>query len=165
MAAWAGTTLNLTSKNKWTSETAWDGSRGGTSLYEGEPSFQASAQNTGQRGIPDVAYDADPSTGVRVYSKTGAGGWATVGGTSMGSPQWAALFAIANSMRASSGKSALTQPQFTLYPSAEADYHDITSGANGGCGSQCTAGPGYDFVTGVGSPQATLLVPALVAAP
>jgi subtilase family serine protease len=160
-----GTTLKLNSNGTWKSETTWTGSSGGTSAYESEPSYQAGAQNTGKRGIPDVAYDANPSTGVRVYSKSGFGGWVTVGGTSIGSPQWAGLFAIANSMRAGSGKSRLTQPQFTLYPSAEADYHDITSGTNGSCGSQCTAGAGYDFVTGVGSPKANLLIPALVAAP
>ena len=43
--------------------------------------------------------------------------------------------------------------------------YDIVSGSNGTCGALCTAGPGYDFVTGLGSPQANLLVPALVSAP
>jgi hypothetical protein len=63
------------------------------------------------------------------------------------------------------GKKNLNQPQILLYPDAEADYHDITSGTNGSCGAQCTAGIGYDFVTGLGSPQANLLIPALIAAP
>jgi hypothetical protein len=32
--------------------------------------------------------------------------------------------------------------------------NDVTSGSNGPCGAQCTAGPGYDLVTGLGSPLA-----------
>jgi subtilase family serine protease len=159
-----GTTLTAPG-GVWTSETAWADSSGGASAYETEPSYQASAQSTGKRGIPDVAWDANPNTGVPVYSKTGFRGWAEVGGTSVSSPSWAGLFAIVNSSRIAASKAPLTQPQFNLYPLAEGDYHDITSGSNGSCGAQCTAGPGYDFVTGIGSPKANLLVPALVAAP
>jgi len=160
-----GTTLHLASGGVWSSETAWSGSGGGQSSVEGEPSYQASAQNSGKRGIPDVAWVADPNTGVAVYSQYGFGGWVVVGGTSVGSPSWAGLFAVINSSRHTAGKSNLTQPQFALYPAAEADYHDITSGTNGSCGTLCKAVTGYDYVTGVGSPQANLLVPALVAAP
>jgi subtilase family serine protease len=157
-----GTTLQLGSGGAWQSEAAWNGSGGGASRYEIEPSYQAIVQTMGRRGIPDVAFDADPNTGVAVYSQSGYGGWAQVGGTSVGTPQWAALFAIANSMRVAAGKTTLTQPQLNLYASGETDYHDITSGANGSCGAQCTAAPGYDFLTGLGSPQANLLIPMLV---
>jgi len=160
-----GTTLTVSSTGVWTSETAWSGSSGGESTYESEPSYQTGYQSSGKRGVPDVAWDADPSTGVAVYSKYGFGGWVEVGGTSVGSPSWAGLFAIVESSRVAAAKGLLTQPQTLLYPDSETDYHDITSGTNGGCGTLCTAGPGYDFVTGVGSPQANLLVPALVAAP
>lgn len=176
-----GTTLTLASNGTWSSETAWScntviacefdgGSGGGLSAYESEPSYQEGVQTTGKRGIPDVAYDGNPSTGVPEYNSYNCGsscttGWAQYGGTSIGTPQWAALFAIANSERVSGGKKPLNQPQNLLYPDAEADYHDITSGKNGSCGAQCTAGPGYDYVTGLGSPQANLLIPALVAAP
>jgi subtilase family serine protease len=165
VVAVGGTSLSTSTKGVWQSETAWGGSGGGTSLYETEPAYQAGVQTTGQRGVPDVAWDANPSTGVAVYSKTGFGGWAVVGGTSVSSPSWAGLFAIINSSRLAASKTPLTQPQVLLYPDSEADYHDITKGTNGSCGAECKAGPGYDFVTGVGSPQANLLVPALVAAP
>lgn len=165
VVAVGGTTLHTGTGGTWQSETAWNGSGGGASKYESEPSYQASAQTTGKRGVPDVSSDANPSTGVAVYSKTGWGGWGVIGGTSVSSPTWAGVFAIANSSRKAAGKSLLTQPQFLLYPAAETDYHDITSGSNGSCGTQCTAGAGYDFVTGVGSPKANLLIPALVAAP
>jgi subtilase family serine protease len=162
VVAVGGTALELNG-NKWSSEKAWNGSGGGTSKYETEPSYQAGAQNTGKRGIPDVAYDASPATGVPVYSQYGFGGWIVVGGTSMSAPEWAALFAIANSMRDAKGKGTLNQVQVDLYPNA-ADFHDITTGTNGSC-SQCKATKGYDFVTGIGSPEANLLIPALVAAP
>jgi hypothetical protein len=72
------------------------------------------------------------------------------------------LFAIANSLRVKAGKTMLTQPQFVLYPAGEAGYHDITAGSNGACGSQCQAGPGYDFVTGLGSPIGRALIAKLV---
>jgi subtilase family serine protease len=157
-----GTVLSI-KNNAWDGERAWSGSGGGKSKYEVEPSYQASAQNSGKRGIPDVSYDASPSTGVPVYSKYGFGGWTVVGGTSMSSPEWAALFAIANSMRVANGKGTLNQVQVDLYPDA-ADFHDITTGSNGSC-AICKAGKGYDFVTGIGSPQANLLIPALAAAP
>jgi subtilase family serine protease len=163
-----GTSLILnTSTGQWISETAWSGSGGGVSKYEPEPTYQMSAQSTGMRGIPDVAYDGDPNTGVPSYSSWSCAfcytGWNQWGGTSIGTPMWAAFFAKVNSLRAQLGKATLTQPQTYLYPAAApGGYHDITSGTNGGCGSQCTAGPGYDFVTGLGSPQANLLIPVLV---
>jgi subtilase family serine protease len=175
VVAVGGTTLSLNASGVWQSETAWScsrliiceldgGSSGGQSVYEAEPSYQTGVQSSGKRGVPDVAYDANPSTGVPIYD-SGQSGWVQVGGTSMGSPQVAAMFAIANSMRVLNGKTNLTQPQQYLYADAEADYHDITSGKNGSCGALCTAGPGYDYVTGVGSPMANVLIPALVAAP
>jgi len=171
VVAVGGTSLSINaSTGAYVSETSWSGSGGGTSSFEPEPTYQGGVQSTGKRGIPDVAFDADPNTGVPSYNTYNCGrscfvGWGQWGGTSISAPQWAALFAIANSERVAGGKATLNQVQFLLYPDAEADYHDITTGTNGSCGSQCTAGPGYDFVTGVGSPQANPLIPALVAAP
>jgi uncharacterized repeat protein (TIGR03803 family) len=157
-----GTTLNLDSSGNITSETAWSynastgtGSGGGISLYETAPSYQAGWWSGTKRGVPDVAYDADPNTGVPVYL-TGAG-WAQYGGTSMSAPQWAALSALANSLRSQSINSA----PGIAYSLATANYagyfHDIISGNNG----QYSAGPNYDLVTGLGSPVANQLVPAL----
>lgn len=59
-----GTTLNLDASGNILSETSWFGSGGGVSKYYAEPSFQSGVQTTGFRGIPDVAYDANPITGV-----------------------------------------------------------------------------------------------------
>lgn len=170
VVAVGGTSLTI---NKTTgaygSEKAWSGSGGGQSTFETEPGYQMGVQTSGKRGVPDVSYDADPNTGVPAYNSHSCGncftGWGQWGGTSIGAPQWAALFAIANSQRKAAGKAKLTQPNVILYPVAEGDYHDVTSGTNGSCGTLCTAKTGYDFVTGIGSPKANLVIPALVAAP
>ena len=162
-----GTSLTLnTATGAWQNETAWVDSGGGVSKYEPVPAYQATVNTYGKRGVPDVAFDGDPNTGVPSYSSWNCGfcytGWNQWGGTSIGTPMWAALFAKVNSLRAKLSKATLTQPQTYIYPDAETDFHDITSGNNGGCGAQCNAGTGWDLVTGVGSPKAALLIPALV---
>jgi hypothetical protein len=94
----------------------------------------------------------------------GQKGWFQVGGTSASAPQWAALFAIANSVRHAAGKANLSHTNNTVYAiakSAYGDYHDIHSGTNGTCGSLCNSVTGYDTVTGIGSPKGSLLIPAL----
>jgi len=150
-----GTTLTINSNGTWESETAWSDSGGGQSQYETEPSYQEGVQTSGKRGVPDVAYDGNPSTGIPSYSSYSCGacytGWQQWGGTSIGTPEWAALFARANAIRVLNGKAPLTEPQTILYPLNELGFHDITSGSNGNCGTLCTAGPGYDYVTGLGS--------------
>ncbi|MGA3008472.1 MAG: chitobiase/beta-hexosaminidase C-terminal domain-containing protein, partial [Opitutaceae bacterium] len=149
-----GTTLHLNSSNTISSETAWSGSGGGASAFEGVPSYQAGWWTGGTRAVPDVAYDADPSTGVPIYI-TGTG-WAQYGGTSMSAPQWAALFALVNSLRSQS----ISAAPGMLYSLANANYaayyHDVTSGSNGHA-----AGSRFDLVTGLGSPVGNQLVPAL----
>lgn len=159
-----GTTLTLTSDNSIASETAWSGSGGGESKYFSEPSYQTGAQSSGQRGVPDVAWDSNPNTGFAVYDSED-GNWAEVGGTSASSPQWSALTAIANSMRAELGKSTIGTNFLNVVYANPATLRDITQGSNGTCGTVCDAGPGYDFVTGLGSPHAVAVVAALVAAP
>ena len=81
-----GTSLTITTQNAWGGETAWSDSGGGRSLYEAEPAFQRAAQASGKRTTPDVAYDANPNTGVYVYDtvpdSAGDTGWFSYGGTS-----------------------------------------------------------------------------------
>jgi subtilase family serine protease len=156
-----GTTLSVDAAGNLV-ETAWSGSGGGISTVEQEPSYQLPFQSSGARGIPDVAYNA--GIGYAVYDSTpykGVGGWFPVGGTSAATPQWAALLAIANSARLQNNKSELTGANAALYKAA-ADFNDVTSGTNGTCGAVCTAAPGYDFVTGLGSPKAAGLINALI---
>ncbi|HEV2377353.1 MAG TPA: S53 family peptidase [Streptosporangiaceae bacterium] len=140
-------------------ETAWSGSGGGIASFEKIPGYQSSysglvsgaatinALTSGKRGIPDVSFDANPGTGVAIYSST-AGGWQQVGGTSVGAPNWAGILAAG----ASAGKTALQGGKAIYSGGYTANLRDITSGTNGGCGTDCTAGKGYDLVTGLGSP-------------
>ncbi|HEV2970711.1 MAG TPA: S53 family peptidase [Pirellulales bacterium] len=156
-----GTTLNLTQTNGYASETGWSGSSGGVAAYEAEPAYQGRIQSTGWRASPDVAYDADPNTGMAVYDSLpdwGQSGWVEIGGTSAGAPQWAALIAVADQGRALKGLGPLSNAQSMLYSLPATDYHDITSGSNGGY----SAGPAYDAVTGLGSPLANLVIQHLV---
>ncbi|MDE1827245.1 MAG: fibronectin type III domain-containing protein [Thaumarchaeota archaeon] len=164
-----GTTLNVDSSGNVLSETAWSGSGGGVSSYESVPSYQSGFNPSSGRGIPDVSYDADPNTGIPIYDSYGYGGWNQVGGTSAGAPQWAAISAIVNS-----GGGQLSSASFgtstALYKAAigsaySANYRDITAGSNGACGTFCNAGPGYDFVTGLGSPLTNNLIPYLQPSP
>ncbi|MPW23191.1 peptidase S8/S53 subtilisin kexin sedolisin [Paraburkholderia sp. CNPSo 3157] len=169
-----GTTLSADAYGNYVGETAWSGSGGGLSAYEPEPSGQAAwpVPYAGHRGIPDVSYNGNPNTGFAVYDTVtyqGQSGWFQVGGTSAGAPQWAALFAIVNSMRAAAGKAQVGGTYNLLYTAGQSaygsDYHDVTTGSNGSCGAICNAAGGYDYVTGLGSSQAAKLIDGLVALP
>jgi subtilase family serine protease len=146
------------------SETAWSSGGGGLSSYYGRPSWQT-GWNTfaSKRGVPDVSYLADPNTGLYVYSST-YGGWYQVGGTSAGAPQWAALIALANQTRttAVSGNGDIYNSKVAGNPNTinPANFVDITSGANGSDSDDISV-VGYDLVTGLGSPLANNLIPAL----
>ena len=152
-----GSSLHLAPNGDWQYEYAWSNGGGGVSKYEGVPSYQYSLGLT-SRGTPDVAYDADPNTGFAVFDTYGSGGWAEFGGTSAGTPQWAALLAIADQGRALAGKDTLANAQAVLYAMPASDFHDIRSGYNGS-----PATTGYDLATGLGSPKADELIPDLVA--
>jgi subtilase family serine protease len=159
VTAVGGTTLNIASNNgvySWSSETAWSNSSGGVSAYEALPAYQTQAPDFtyAHRSVPDVAFDANPNTGVSVYDSTrydGMSGWFVVGGTSVGAPSWAGLIARANSFSNTQLYTLASNP--TTYAT---DYHDITSGSNG-----YPAGTGYDLVDGLGSPVANNLVSGL----
>ncbi len=170
-----GTTLTLGTGSAWSSESAWSGSGGGPSAYESQPSYQAGVvTQTTKRANPDVAYDANPSTGFAVSDSVAYNGtvygWLQIGGTSAGAPQWSALLAIADQGRAAGGLPALdaASPQevmTTLYKDATSgDFHDVTTGTSTGT-THYSAAAGYDFTTGIGSPEANLVIPALVGTP
>ncbi len=167
-----GTTLYLDANGNRTvptgtasSETAWSDSGGGISAVYSAPSFQSgwvpSSFGIGNwRAVPDVSYLADPNTGVGVaYGRY----LYEVGGTSVGAPQWAALIALANSVRTSGavqGDTSIYSVAGTAPTINPANFFDITSGSNGSEPDDL-AGPGYDLVTGLGSPVAAGLVNAL----
>jgi hypothetical protein len=166
-----GTSLTVNSSGGYSSETVWDSTGGGISVYESRPSYQNGVvtQSSTKRTAPDIAYDADPNTGVGVYDSYSEGGWVQVGGTSLSAPSWAAIIAIANQARVAAGESALAGPSSTtpgqaltyLYQASSASstsFHDITTGSNG----TYSAGTGYDLVTGIGTPNVSNLVSYLV---
>ena len=164
VVAVGGTTLSSTSLS---SETAYDSSSGGISQYESKPAYQSAVtQSSTNRTNPDVSFDGNPNTGVSVYDSYNGGfadKWYKIGGTSFSAPAWAALIAIADQGRAGAKLSSLdgrSQTLPNLYSMSASNYHDITSGNNG-----YAAGPGYDLVTGRGSPIANLLEPALAGVP
>jgi kumamolisin len=104
------------------------------------------------RGVPDVAGNADPTTGYQIYS---GGNPQVVGGTSAVAPLWAAL--VSRLAEATGQRFGLLQP--TLYagvtPGASGPgFRDITSGNNGAY----PAGPGWDACSGLGSPDGTALL-------
>ncbi|HSV16017.1 MAG TPA: SdrD B-like domain-containing protein [Tepidisphaeraceae bacterium] len=159
-----GTRITL-SGSSYVSESVWGSSGGGISTYESKPSYQSGVtQSSSKRTVPDVAFDADPNfSGVSAYDSYNGGGstpWYKMGGTSLGAPVWAGLIAITNQGRALQGKGSLegrSQTLPTLYSISGNDFHDITGGGNGGF----AAGPGYDLITGRGTPKANTLVPDL----
>lgn len=146
-----GTSLELATNGTLVSESAWSGSGGGVSAYETQPDYQkayAVPKANGMRAVPDVSYDADPASGYAVYKTTGSSknGWYTVGGTSAGAPQWAAIYALGHSATLTSmygDKSSSSTLKF---------FRDIASGSNGTCKYYCDARKRYDYVTGLGSP-------------
>ncbi|HWB13988.1 MAG TPA: SdrD B-like domain-containing protein [Pirellulales bacterium] len=171
-----GTSLYLNGDNSHASETGWGylsnglgiaiGGGGGVSLYENEPAFQQGAQSTGYRTTPDVSMIADPATGVWIsdtYNLDPSNPWEVAGGTSLSSPAWAALIALADQTRVASGGQTLgtagsTETQQALYTLPVTDFNAVTTGNNG-----YSAGPGYNLVGGLGTPIANLLIPDLAA--
>ncbi len=137
-------------------ETGWNGSGGGVSGSIAQPAYQASvvpaATAGGYRTVPDVSAIASNQTAVAIYDSYNFGAatpWVAVGGTSLATPVWAALTAVADQGRAAEGlppldSAANAQQTLTrLYQLPAADYNDVTSGSNG-----YAATAGYDLVTG-----------------
>jgi kumamolisin len=153
-----GGTRLVGSGSSITSETVWNeladnegATGGGVSDVFPLPSYQSNAGvppsanpggNVG-RGVPDVAGDADPTTG---YGVIVDGESSVIGGTSAVAPLWAGLIALINQ---SMGKPAGFINSL-LYQNGDSagDFNDITSGNNG----EYSAGPGWDACTGLGSP-------------
>ncbi len=149
-----GTTLNRNSAGALQSETAWSDTGAGLSVYEPRPIFQnvISSIVGNHRGVNDVAFDANPNTGVYIYDSTplwGETGWWILGGTSVASP---CLAGVVNLAAASGNGFASNTPaeQARLYgnlKNAQA-FRDITSGTDG----RLKSASGWDYITGVGSP-------------
>jgi subtilase family serine protease len=152
------------------SESAWNMSAGGFSHLFPRPAYQDGVPGIGAtRGVPDVAGDASSATSMAFLFTTPEGGNDVIGlnGTSAAAPLWAGLIALAD--QEAGHPLGFVNPaiyriaQSPLYHKA---FHDITTGSNtvtlnGVTVSGYQAGPGWDPITGWGTPDAQVLVPLL----
>ncbi len=146
VTAVGGTSLYQASTPRGWSETAWvDGGSGCSAVYA-KPIWQTDTL-CGMRMEADVSAIADPNTGVAVYAPVfgNFSAWQVFGGTSVGAPLVGGVYA-ANGGAVNYG----SNPYANL-----SALNDVTSGSNGSCGGTyfCTAGPGYDGPTGLGTPK------------
>ena len=173
VVAVGGTTLNYGGSGA-RSETTWSGTGGGTSVYVALPSYQSGTiGGYARRAVADVAFNADPNSGqyVAIIAQGSTSvRWVSAGGTSLATPQWAGLLAVANAMRVAGGKAVLGQPHAALYQQIgavptqyAAVFKDVASGSNGSCAT-CAAKAGYDTPTGWGTPNASALLTSLTGA-
>ena len=141
-------------------ETAWSGSGGGCSSVESalaaQTGFLPSTPACSARAVPDVSMDGGGSSAVAVYISK-QGGWYEVYGTSLSVQLYAGVMGIANSLRGTHLSSGLADLYAAAKSAYSTDFRDITSGKAG----RFSAGPGWDFVTGLGSPLANGLLPYL----
>ncbi|GHO43479.1 S53 family peptidase [Ktedonospora formicarum] len=170
VTAVGGTTLQRTGTTY--SEQAWTGSGGGFSTFFAQPDYQRNlTQSGGKRGLPDIAASADPASGMAFYYNKN---WSLAGGTSASTPLWAGLIAVANQI---AGKPlGFINPklyQLAQGANAQQNFRDITLGNNSNRSTMggitvnvegFQAGPGWDAVTGLGTPKAPSLLRNLAAA-
>jgi kumamolisin len=155
-----GTTLSTSPRGQWVGEYAWvdspltQGTSGGVSTLFDRPPWQDDLRverSTQRRRLsPDVAAVADPFTGVRfIYKQTEVLG----GGTSQSAPIWAAFTALMNEYLVANGGRAVGNANVMLYHVAAGanlpGFRDIVRGGN----AVDIAHPGYDLVTGLGTPN------------
>lgn len=141
-----GTSLTRSDTPRGWSESAWSGATSGCSAYIHKPGWQKDTLCS-MRTVADVSAVADPKTGLAVYDTFGYNGWLQVGGTSLSAPIIASIYAMA-------GNGSTLHYVSNLYTQTSGLY-DVTSGANGtNCSGTylCTAVPGYDGPTGLGTP-------------
>jgi subtilase family serine protease len=162
VVAVGGTSLSVGANGGYAGEAAWEGALensgggGGLSRVYRRPSWQRapgvlSRLSTGGREIPDVSANADPATGWTVVTEGSLG---QVAGTSAAAPFWAGAMALIEQYAHQHGVQHLGFVDPMLYaiastPQPAPPFHDITLGSN----RYYPAGVGWDFATGLGSPD------------
>lgn len=183
-----GTSLSLNTNNSYKTETVWKngygaGGGGVSSLWimptwqqgsgvintmysSGAPCKAASGVYC--REVPDVSFDADPTTGYVIYCSAVSAiqcnpstPWLDAGGTSAAAPMWAAMIALANQKSVNDGHSTLGFLNPLLYKIDQGpvgtynqDFHDVEFGTNYTTGdgkNEYPALPNYDMASGLGS--------------
>lgn len=162
VTAIGGTTLLVGPHGRYLGEQTWGhptalgfvGTGGGKSTVFAEPSWQhgAAVPHDGVRNVPDVAMNANPYTGMRLYIQ---GRWVLSGGDSATGPQWAALVALADQV-ARRPLGFLNPRLYAIGRSSNRTvaFHDVVYGYNG----YYHAKEGWNFTSGWGSPNAYALV-------
>ncbi|HVA88072.1 MAG TPA: S53 family peptidase [Candidatus Saccharimonadales bacterium] len=172
-----GTNLRVRSDGTYYGEAAWDdylstaATGGGLNPQDPRPSWQQAPGvenqfSNGNRQTPDVAAAGDPDTGYLVYETPTDGGpaaWTVVGGTSGAAPFWAGIMLLTRQLAQEEGVGPLGFVDPMLYDIASNNppntiFHDVTRGGN--LAQQAT--PGWDYATGLGTPDVTALADAIV---
>mgnify|MGYP000715174361 CR=1 FL=1 len=168
MTSVGGTTLSTDPQGRWLAEHAWtdvpmsQGTSGGVTTLFDRPLFQravSTPRDSAHRLVPDVAAVADPFTGVRmVYRDRVVLG----GGTSQAAPIWAALTVLMNQYVIAHGGKPLGDLNPLLYRVASGSKLPAFREVNLGSNAVDVAAPGYDVLTGLGSPNVANLARELV---
>jgi kumamolisin len=156
-----GTTLQVDGNGNRANETAWSsgsnpfscknrwGTGGGNSQVFGHPGWQngngvQNSASTGARQVPDISAVA---YALAIYYN---GQWGGASGTSAAAPIWAAGMVLMNQgLMKDTGKFTYSPRLFYDAQAGGSPYNDITSGTN----LHFRAGPGWDYTTGLGSPN------------
>jgi subtilase family serine protease len=180
-----GTHLKASANGTYQGESAWtqvsvannNGAGGGgfSQLYP-KPGYQLGVTGA-MRGIPDVSINGDNNSGYIVecsYCNGGVRVFFSLGGTSISAPAWAGLVALADQL--AHHPLGFINPalyQIARGPLYQAAFHDVTTGNNSysfiNAAGQPVTVPGYnatagwDAATGLGTPDAQVLLPLLVA--
>ncbi|MFZ6642508.1 putative Ig domain-containing protein [Undibacterium sp. TC4M20W] len=172
VVAVGGTSLTYSGSSR--TEVAWANTGGGVSAYTATPAYQnTTVPGMGapaRRTVADVSMNSDPNTGQYVAVMTPGSStvnWVSAGGTSLATPQWAGIIAVANATLVQAGKTVLGAPHAVLYnkissvPGSYASvFADVAKGSNGSCAA-CTAKTGHDQLTGLGTPNVSNLLSTL----
>jgi subtilase family serine protease len=166
-----GTILDAASPvGTYLGEMAWNGgddaSGGGYSSLFPRPAYQNGVTRTGAtRGVPDVAANADSTTAMAIAYSDGE--LRPARGTSAAAPLWAGVIALAD-QEAGQHLGFINPAVYGIArgPAHHRAFHDVVTGDNSvlsptGVIVGYNAGPGWDPVTGWGSPNAQYLVPLL----
>jgi subtilase family serine protease len=179
VTAVGGTQLDLRANGtRRKADVAWNGSGGGQSIIFGRPAYQSGVAGiTGSaRGVPDISMDASCDSDVAIYTSFSGGQWSGICGTSLATPLFAGIVAMADQV-AGHGKAhdlGLINPAlYTMEARHDRGIVDVVAGNNTQTFEQGSktytvpgfaAVPGYDLVSGVGTVDAAYFVPELAKA-
>jgi subtilase family serine protease len=174
VTAVGGTLLSVRNDGSYLDETGWanvlenGGGGGGLAPHTVRPDWQTgpgvvNSASNGNRQTPDVSADADPHSGFHVV-QGGQDSSSPVGGTSASTPFWAGSTALLDQLARRNGISKVGNLNPPLYQLAATNqpfppFHDITRGSN----RYFRATPGWDYATGLGSPDVLNLARDVVA--